>query len=82
MPAGSIALNKYYLLVVTGRDIDNVEFSQSKIYGFEGNEAGVPPTLTIDDIYGDKAKTVKNLVPSSNFDFTGKATLKGSSLYT
>ena len=82
LPAGSIALNKYYLLVVTGRDIDNVEFSQSKIYGFEGNEAGIPPTLTIDDIYGDKAKTVKNLVPSSNFDFTGKATLKGSSLYT
>ena len=82
LPAGSIALNKYYLLVVTGRDIDNVEFSQAKIYGFEGNEAGVPPTLTIDDIYGDKAKTVKNLVPASNFDFTGKATLKGSSLYT
>ena len=82
LPAGSIALNKYYLLVVTGRDIDNVEFAQNKFYGFEGNEAGIPPTLTIDDIYGDEAKTVKNLVPSSNFDFTGKATLKGSSLYT
>lgn len=82
LPAGSIALNKYYLLAVTGRDIDNVEFSQNTIYGFEGNEAGVPPTLTIEDVYADEAKKVKNLLPSSDFEFTGKATLKSSSLYT
>ena len=82
LPAGSIALNKYYLLAVTGRDIDNVEFSQNTIYGFEGNEAGVPPTLSIEDVYADEAKTVKNLKPSSDFEFKGKATLKSSSLYT
>lgn len=82
LPAGSIALNKYYLLAVTGRDIDNVEFSQNTIYGFEGNEAGVPPTLSIEDVYADEAKKVKNLKPSSDFEFKGKATLKSSSLYT
>ena len=82
LPAGSIALNKYYLLAVTGRDIDNVEFSQNTIYGFEGNEAGVPPTLSIEDVYADDAKTVKNLKPSSDFEFKGKAVLNSSSLYT
>ena len=36
LPEGSIVLNKYYMLAVTGRDIDGVEFAQNTIYGFLG----------------------------------------------
>ncbi len=75
LPEGAIVLNKYYILAVTGRDIDGVEFSQSTIYGFEGNEAGVPPTLKILSPGG-------SLQAETGFSFSGSAALKGGSLYT
>lgn len=85
LPEASIVLEKFYFLAVTGRDIDNVEFAQNTVFGFEGNEAGVPPTLTIEPLYWEGAtgeNRTANLLPSSDFTFKGTATLKSGSLYT
>ena len=76
LPEGTIVLNKYYILAVTGRDIDGVEFSQSTIYGFLGNEAGVPPTLKI------LSPGSSSLQATTGFSFSGSAVLTGGSLYT
>ena len=76
LPEGSIVLNKYYMLAVTGRDIDGVEFSQNTIYGFLGNEAGVPPTLEI--LSPEKNSSLQ---AATGFSFSGKAVLTGGSLY-
>ena len=75
LPEGSIVLNKYYMLAVTGRDIDGVEFSQNTIYGFLGNEAGVPPTLKI------LSPGSSSLQAATGFSFSGSAVLTGGSLY-
>ncbi len=75
LPEGAIVLNKYYILAVTGRDIDGVEFSQSTIYGFLGNEAGVPPTLKI------LSPENSSLQATTGFSFSGSAVLTGGSLY-
>ena len=75
LPEGSIVLNKYYMLAVTGRDIDGVEFSQNTIYGFLGNEAGVPPTLKI------LSPGSSSLQATTGFSFSGSAVLTGGSLY-
>ena len=75
LPEGSIVLNKYYMLAVTGRDIDGVEFSQNTIYGFLGNEAGVPPTLKF-------SPGSPSLQATTGFSFSGSAVLTGGSLYT
>ena len=76
LPEGSIVLNKYYMLAVTGRDIDGVEFAQNTIYGFLGNEAGVPPTLKI------LSPGSSSLQAATGFSFSGSAVLTGGSLYT
>ncbi|WP_273066346.1 Ig-like domain-containing protein, partial [Treponema berlinense] len=76
LPEGSIVLNKYYMLAVTGRDIDGVEFAQNTIYGFLGNEAGVPPTLRI------LSPGSSSLQAATGFSFSGSAVLTGGSLYT
>ncbi|MBR0101247.1 MAG: hypothetical protein IJP90_16255, partial [Treponema sp.] len=44
-----IQLNKFYVFGVTGYDIEDVRFSHDTIYGFEGNAAGVPPTIVFDE---------------------------------
>ena len=75
LPEGSIVLNKYYMLAVTGRDIDGVEFAQNTIYGFLGNEAGVPPTLKI------LSPGSSSLQATTGFSFSGSAVLTGGSLY-
>ena len=76
LPESSIVLNKYYMLAVTGRDIDGVEFAQNTIYGFLGNEAGVPPTLMI------LSPENSSLQATTGFSFSGSAVLTGGSLYT
>lgn len=75
LPENSILLKKYYILVVTGADVDDVVFSQSSIYGFEGNEAGVAPTLKITSPANSALKD------SSEFSFEGSATLSSGSLF-
>ncbi len=75
LPENSISLKKYYILVVTGADVDDVVFSQSSIYGFEGNEAGVAPTLKI------TSPANSSLKDSSEFSFEGSATLSSGSLF-
>ena len=75
LPEG-IKLSKYYILGVTGYDIEDVEFAQNSVYGFEGNTAGVPPTLKIEtpanlSVWGDFAKP----------QFSGTATISSKSLY-
>ena len=75
LPEG-IKLSKYYILGVTGYDIEDVEFAQNSVYGFEGNTAGVPPTLKVEtpanlSVWGDFAKP----------QFSGTATISSKSLY-
>ncbi|WP_191015327.1 Ig-like domain-containing protein [Treponema zioleckii] len=40
-----IKINKYYILAVTGYDVDDVPFSHNTVYGFAGNETGIAPTI-------------------------------------
>lgn len=75
LPTNSIKLGKYYIIAVTGCDVNGVSFLQDTVYGFEGNEAGVAPTLQF--TYPSNASLVK----SSDFEFTGTAKLESGSLY-
>ena len=75
LPQNSILLNKYYMIAVTGSDVEDVPFLQTTAYGFEGNEAGVAPTIKI------VSPSNSSLVSSSDFSFTGTAVVKSSSLY-
>ena len=78
LPAGVIKLEKFYIVAVTGTDVDDVEFSQKQKFGFEGNEAGVPPNPVIE--------TPENLsivasTAQADLEFTGTAVVKSSSLF-
>ena len=78
LPAGVIKLEKFYIVAVTGTDVDDVEFSQKQKFGFEGNEAGVPPNPVIE--------TPENLsivasTAQTDLEFTGTAVVKSSSLF-
>mgnify|MGYP002852688319 CR=1 FL=1 len=76
LPDG-IELSRYYILGITGYDIEGVTFSQNTVYGFEGNTAGVPPTITFE--------SPTNLSVHGEFNenavFSGTASLSTSSLY-
>lgn len=77
-----IELEKFYILGVTGHDVDEVRFSQNIVYGFEGNAAGVPPTFAFDDTEG--SETPKSLSIWKNFEdpqFSGTATVSTGSYY-
>ncbi|MCR5725723.1 MAG: hypothetical protein K6G80_11630, partial [Treponema sp.] len=78
LPAGKITLSKYYLVAVTGCDVDDVNFAQKEVYGFEGNEAGVPPTLTL--ISPENLSIVASS-DATDLAFTGSAFLSSPSLY-
>ena len=74
LPASGIVLNKYYILAATGYDADDIEFSQSIIYGFAGNQMGIAPTiefLTPDN--GD-------FVSADTLEFTGTAFVNNADL--
>lgn len=75
IPEGSVSLGKYYIIAVTGSDVEDVVFLQNTAYGFEGNEAGVAPTVVIASPEG------ASLQKSSDFAFSGTATLSSGSLY-
>ena len=75
LPQNSVSLNKYYMIAVTGSDVEDVHFLQTTAYGFEGNEAGVAPTIKIE------SPSNSSLVASSDFSFTGTAVVNRSSLY-
>ena len=75
LPNDFIVLGKYYILALTGSDVDGVSFLQDKVYGFAGNEAGVAPTIKFD------SPENASLLKSSDFSFTGTAKLESGSLY-
>lgn len=75
IPEGSVSLGKYYIIAVTGSDVEDVVFLQDKVYGFEGNEAGVAPTVVIASPEGAAMKD------TSDFSFSGTASLSSGSLY-
>lgn len=76
IPEGSVVLGKYYMVAVTGADIEDVQFKQDTAYGFEGNETGVAPTVVIESpASGALYKS------SDEISFTGTATLSSGSLY-
>ena len=75
LPEG-IEMSKYYILGITGCDIDDVEFAQKTVYGFEGNTIGVPPIITFD--------SPQNLSVWPDFEkpeFKGTAVISSKSLY-
>ncbi len=74
VPEG-IELGKYYVLALTGCDIEDVDFSQNTVYGFEGNQQGVAPTLKITS--PDNLSITKD----ENVEFTGTAALTLASIY-
>ena len=74
VPEG-IELGKYYVLALTGCDIEDVDFSQNTVYGFEGNQQGVAPTLKITS--PDNLSITKD----ENVEFTGTASLTLASIY-
>ena len=72
-----IELEKFYILGVTGHDIEEVRFSQNTVYGFEGNASGVPPTFAFDD-------TPKSLSIWKNFadpKFSGTAVVSSGNYF-
>lgn len=74
LPSSGIVLNNYYILAATGYDADDIEFSQSIIYGFAGNQMGIAPTiefLTPDN--GD-------FVSADTLEFTGTAFVNNADL--
>ena len=75
LPEG-IEMGKYYILGVTGYDIEDVVFSQNTVYGFEGNTVGVPPTVNIDS--PDNLSVWKDFAAPS---FSGSASLSTTALY-
>lgn len=76
IPEGSVVLGKYYMVAVTGADIEDVQFKQDTAYGFEGNETGVAPTVVIESpASGALYKS------SDEISFTGTAALSSGSLY-
>ena len=77
-----IELEKFYILGVTGHDVDEVCFSQNIVYGFEGNAAGVPPTFAFDDTEG--SETPKSLSIWNDFatpKFSGTAIVSTGSYF-
>lgn len=69
-----IAKNKYYVFAATGTDVDGLEFISNGFYGFIGEAAGYPPTVTIsapvDGLLTNKIPHIKGTISSteSNID--------------
>ncbi len=63
-----VEANAYYAIVVTGHDKDDIDLSQSKLYGFMGTISAVAPSVSI--------KSPKNLsyFKDSTLEFKGTAT--------
>ena len=70
-----IELSTYYILALTGCDIEDVDFAQDTVYGFEGNQQGVAPTL--------KIESPANLSITNNpgVVFSGTAKVNSGNLY-
>lgn len=47
MPSEGIQLNSYYIILLTGHDIDGMDFNQDSLFGFIGNISGVAPEVVI-----------------------------------
>ena len=75
LPSSGIVLNKYYILAATGYDADDIEFSQSIIYGFAGNVSGIAPTIEI--LTPDNG----DFVSADTLEFTGTALVNNDSLH-
>lgn len=63
IPDGNfIEAYKYYAIVVTGHDKDDVDISQSTLYGFEGTISAIPPSVSF--------KSPKNLAYFANSKYS------------
>ncbi|WP_296327702.1 Ig-like domain repeat protein [uncultured Treponema sp.] len=74
LPAKGIELNKYYILVVTGQDVDKVDFKQNTVFGFIGNVSGIAPTIEINSPENG------TFVKAEDFAFEGTAFVNNSQL--
>ncbi|MBQ8013456.1 MAG: hypothetical protein IJ257_03535 [Treponema sp.] len=74
LPTEGISLGAYYIFGVTGYDAEDVVFAQDTVYGFVGNAAGVPPTITF--------VSPENLAVMNEFStFTGTASVASADYY-
>ncbi|WP_294429312.1 Ig-like domain-containing protein [uncultured Treponema sp.] len=64
----SITLNNAYIIVTTGKDMDDVYLSQKQLYGFIGNVAGQAPTITIDSPVNNEYFATSGYVEDSETD--------------
>ncbi|MBQ0051674.1 MAG: hypothetical protein KBT11_06355, partial [Treponema sp.] len=81
LPESSIKLNKYYFVAVTGCDVEDVFFSidaQNTFFGFEGNEAGIAPTV---EIKSPANQSIVSASDAENLKFTGKVYVNSESIY-
>ena len=74
LPSKGIVLNKYYVLAVTGYDVDEVAFKQDSVYAFAGNVSGIAPTIEINS--PDNGSFVK----AGEFSFEGTAVVNNADL--
>ena len=74
LPSKGIVLNKYYVLAVTGYDVDEVAFKQNAVYAFAGNVSGIAPTIEINS--PDNGSFVK----AGEFSFEGTAVVNNADL--
>ena len=74
LPSKGIVLNKYYVLAVTGYDVDEVAFKQDAVYAFAGNVSGIAPTIEI------KSPDNGSFVKAGEFSFEGTAVVNNADL--
>lgn len=74
LPSSGITLGDYYIIVVTGYDVEDLAFSQNTQYGFVGNVAGVAPTLEITTPSEDE---IGKFVKPEEIIFEGTAKIVG-----
>ena len=74
LPSKGIVLNKFYVLAVTGYDVDEVAFKQDAVYAFAGNVSGIAPTIEI------KSPDNGSFVKAGEFSFEGTAVVNNADL--
>lgn len=69
-----IKLDKYYLIVATGADLDGLEFSQDSLFGFRGTGTGKLPSVKVTEPANLSLKATSQAKTDSNNGLTFSGT--------
>ena len=69
-----IKLDKYYLIVATGADLDGLEFSQDSLFGFRGTGTGKLPSVKVTEPANLSLKATSQAKTDSNNGLTFRGT--------